>query len=341
MHRKKVITIHQGGAFPQRWLEYALNRGWEARLINGFETALWQKLQVSDALLWHLNHDDPLDLEYARSILYAAELAGTQVYPNHATCWHFDDKISQARLLQAIGAPLASTWIFFTQHDALQFLRSTRYPLVFKLRRGAGSINVRLVPDQQTGVKLVKHMFGRGIRSRPLLEVGKRTLARARKVIARHEAVGPRLLRVLRRWWQLLLKPVRERGYVLFQEYIPGNDHDLRVTVIGHRVFTFRRDVRPNDFRASGSGLIRHLNESEVPRDAVEVSLHISHRLGFQSMAYDYVRDPKSKNLRLLEISCVFVAEAIHDCPGYLDNGTTWRAGHFWPQDLILNDLLE
>lgn len=344
MSTTKVIAVHaetqDAGGFSRRWLSYANSLGHQAIAVNGYAPDLHERLQGCDALLWHLSQDKPADLEFARSILYAAEQAGLRVFPNHATCWHFDDKIAQAKLLESVGAPLARTWVFFTRKEGLQFLARARYPLVFKLRRGAGSINVRLVKDRFQGERLVRRMFGHGVVSRPPVEVMSRTLARARR---RGADVAPwqvRLRRVLKRGVQWLLHPPRERGYALFQELVPGNDHDLRVTVIGERVFAFRRNVRPNDFRASGSGRLVHLQQGELPRDAMEVALGLSRRLGFQSMAYDFVRDPVSRKPVLLEVSYVFVAQYIHDCYGYLEAGTHWCEGHFWPEHAILDDLL-
>jgi hypothetical protein len=127
---------------------------------------------------------------------------------------------------------------------------------------------------------------------------------------------------------------------VLFQQFVPGNDHDIRVTVIGDRSFAFKRAVRDGDFRASGSGKIVHLSEAEMPRDAVAIARRISERLGFQSMSYDFVRTPDRGGPVLLEMSFVFQAEAVHDCPGHLDREGRWHEGHVWPQDAILEDLL-
>lgn len=49
---------------------------------------------------------------------------------------------------------------------------------------------------------------------------------------------------------------IREKKYILFQEYLPDNEFDTRVTVIGNRAFAFRRFNRKKDFKASGSGEI-------------------------------------------------------------------------------------
>ena len=50
----------------------------------------------------------------------------------------------------------------------------------------------------------------------------------------------------------------REIGYAYFQDFIPENQFDIRVVVIGKRSFAIKRMVRKDDFRASGSGKIKY-----------------------------------------------------------------------------------
>src|SRR5690606_15154424 len=50
----------------------------------------------------------------------------------------------------------------------------------------------------------------------------------------------------------------REKGYLYFQEFMPKNEFDTRLIVIGNRCFGIRRYNRTGDFRASGSGLIKY-----------------------------------------------------------------------------------
>jgi glutathione synthase/RimK-type ligase-like ATP-grasp enzyme len=49
-----------------------------------------------------------------------------------------------------------------------------------------------------------------------------------------------------------------EKNYVYFQDFIPQNDFDIRIIVIGKRAFAIKRMVRKGDFRASGSGNIKY-----------------------------------------------------------------------------------
>lgn len=334
------VAVHGRRGYSKRWLERVPQLGHQPVLVDGYDTEILAQLRACDAFLWHISQDEARDLAFARCVLLAAEGMGLRVFPNHGTCWHFDDKIAQKYLLEATCAPLAQTSIFHTNAAAFEYLRRADFPLVFKLKGGAGSMNVSLVPNRATGERIVRRMFGRGIPSRPPVEIARRALGRALHPPAGADHLRVRARRALRRWLEYLLHPHRERGYVLFQEFVGGNDHDVRVTVIGERAFTFRRNARKHDFRASGSGKIVHLGASEIPQDLVEIAFDLSRKLGFQSMAYDFVRRQCTNQPVLLEMSYVFADYAVHDCPGHFTPDGTWYTGHVWPQDAILDDLL-
>ena len=97
------------------------------------------------ALLWHHHHSLTEDKLFARELLFAIEQSGTKVFPNFNTAWYFDDKLGQKYLLEAIKAPLVPTFAFYSKKDALNWIKNTSFPKVFKLRGGAGSNNVRLI----------------------------------------------------------------------------------------------------------------------------------------------------------------------------------------------------
>ncbi len=334
------VAVHGQSGFASRWMDSGPAKGVEIVRVNGFSSDVLSRIEGCSAFLWHLNHDQYNDLWFARNILSAIETRGIRVFPNRTTASHFDDKIAQKYLLESIGAPLAKTWVFFSKDDAQQFLDDARFPLVFKLRRGAGSMNVRKVETRREAVALINRMFWGGINPFPTGERLKRSVQRAVSGKRHSRSFGQRILNVLRQFIQKALYPNRERGYVLFQHFVPGNDHDIRATVIGNRCFVFHREVRPKDFRASGSGRIVYLDPADIPGDVVDTAFSISKTLQFQSMAYDFVRDPDSHNPVLLEMSYVFNAEAIERCPGYWDIDHHWHPGHVWPQDAILDDLL-
>jgi glutathione synthase/RimK-type ligase-like ATP-grasp enzyme len=129
-----------------------------------------------------------------------------------------------------------------------------------------------------------------------------------------------------------------ERGYFLVQEFLPGNSYDTRVTVIGDRAFAFTRDVRANDFRASGRGSINY-DFRRIDMRCIEIAFDVANRTRAQSMAFDFAVDSDGRPL-ILEVSYAYMARPVFDCSGYWDSKLQWHPGNVWPQDAILEDML-
>ena len=113
-------------------------------------------------ILWEWNHGIPTNALVARQIIASLEAMGLQVFPNFKSCWHYDDKLAQQYLLEAIGAPIIPAWAFLCQQEALNWIHEAKWPKVFKLRCGAGSSNVRLVRSREEAITLCNQAFGRG-----------------------------------------------------------------------------------------------------------------------------------------------------------------------------------
>ncbi|MBI2524434.1 MAG: hypothetical protein HYY95_28115 [Candidatus Rokubacteria bacterium] len=346
------IAIYQDAAigeppWAERLGEYLAAQGVDVIPVRRPDGQAFGALRKADGFMWRFTHG-PASQGIAKPFLSAVEHAlPIPVWPNFATRWHYDDKIAQAWLLELAGAPLPETAIFDDAGDALAWSAKAGYPLVFKLRGGASSQSVCLVESPAAAARLIGRVFDRGL-------TGHHDLA----AIARGD-VGPLwkrsrglpgdvarvVARRLRYGRAHLLEPSvpvlwpMESTAVLFQEYLPGNEFDYRVTVIGDRAFGFRRFNRPGDFRASGSGRI-DADPSQVGLDAVQLAFDISGRLRFQSMAYDFVRDREGR-VRLLEISYTFVGRAVAQCPGHWDRDLRWHPGQLRPEDAIAEDFLE
>lgn len=331
------IGIHgQVTAFSSVWARLARQRGLEVMILDAHGAGFLDEVRACDAFLWHMNHLDDRDVRFGPAMMQALEETDIPIFPNAATARTFDDKLAQVRLFAAAGVSAPRSWCFLNADEAHRFVDSATWPLVFKLRGGAGSGNVRKVGSAREAHALIRRMFGRGMRASA---VGLTAAGSIGKMAPRSRRSGREWIagasRVLRR----TLWPQRERNYALFQEFIPGCDHDIRVTVIGARAFVFRRRVRPNDFRASGSGLIDFLQPEEIPMDMVTEAFALSRRWGFQSMGYDFVRHPDG-GIRLIEMCYVFVSAPVEGCPGYTDAEGGWIPGHYCPEELILDDLL-
>jgi glutathione synthase/RimK-type ligase-like ATP-grasp enzyme len=335
----KVAVHWQCESFADRWLESLCERGIAHDRISAYDTDIMVKIQPYDVLLWNWTLHDPVALTHARSILAAIAHTGTAVYPDLATCWHYDDKIAQKYLLESVGAPLVRTHVFFDEEAACAWLDQAEFPVVFKLRRGAGSYNVRLIRNARAGRHVVARMFGRGEVAVPGYFGDAAT--KLRQIHAFTDVTArlgrlPAALRAIAREQRLV---PRESGYALFQEFQPANEFDTRVVVVGNRAFGLRRRNRPGDFRASGSGLLDYDARAIAP-EAVSIAFDVSRKLGFQSMAYDFLLDRHGRPA-ICEISyCFAPGQVYHRCEGHWDPALNFHPGHTYIEDAILDFVL-
>jgi glutathione synthase/RimK-type ligase-like ATP-grasp enzyme len=286
--------------------------------------------------MWHHSQNNPSALIAAKPILFALEQAGYKVFPDFNTNWHFDDKLGQKYLLEAIGISSIPTYVFYSKQVALQWLADTTLPKVFKLRGGAGSANVKLIRSRRQAIKLIDIAFGKGFSNYDSLgslkerirkwKLGKSSFLNVLKGIA---LIGfpPKYSKVAG----------RERGYVYFQAFIPGNDHDIRVIVIGNKAFAIKRMVRKDDFRASGSGTILY-DKTLFNNEVIQLAFNIHNKLSSQCTAMDFVFD--ENQAKVVEISYGFDPAGYEDCPGFWDSNLRWHEGEFDPYGWMVEQLI-
>ena len=332
-----ILINDQHPSFSDRWMKVCQDRNFRFRMFNGYKRDFLHQIDGADILLWHWNDREPPGLMFARSMLKAAEASGITVYPDSPTCWHYDDKVAQWLLLQAHGFPVVDTFFFIDEAEAHEWISSVTWPKVFKLKSGSSSRMVQLVRDAGRARELCTQAFGAGFNPTEALLSDAAVKLKALNSLTKVSEFASKLPRKFRTW-RARRKMPRERGYAYFQEFLPGNDCDTRITVIGNRVFGFRRKVRANDFRASGSGMIDH-DPSAIDQRCVALAREIARTLELQSVGIDFLVHPDG-NPRVVEISYCFQAEAIHTCPGHWDADSNWCEGHVWPQDAILDDVL-
>ena len=297
----------------------------------------WEEIRDLDLFIIRWKHIDT-HRQLVQDILPAVETQlGIRCFPDLNTCQHYDDKVKQYLLLKPLGFPMVKSYIFWDRKEALKWVKGADYPLIFKLRGGAGSLNVIMIKNQRQARKLVKRMFGRGIYPEKFFHAGSVRFQHFNLKRELHH-IGGNLYRRSRGldaspFWRV------HKNYILFQEFLPGNKFDTRVTVIGDRAFVYRRMVRQDDFRASGSGL-NDYDTGKIDMRCVKIAFEISHALKFKSMAYDFLFDREDQP-QFCEISYTFVSRYIFKCPGYFDPQLQWHHGHFWPEYLHLIDALE
>src|SRR5699024_4019353 len=125
-------------------IEYCKKNKIDYKTVCCYDNDIIEQLEDCDALMWHFHQSNPKDILFAKQLLFAVESAGKEVFPNFHTAWHFDDKVGQKYLLEAMEAPYVPSYVFYGKQEALNWVEEAAFPKVFKLRRGAGSAHVKL-----------------------------------------------------------------------------------------------------------------------------------------------------------------------------------------------------
>ncbi|APA93622.1 RimK family alpha-L-glutamate ligase [Myroides sp. ZB35] len=332
----KIAIHHRKGSFSERWIQYCQENQVDFKLVDAYATDIIYELQDCDFLMWHHLHTNYKDVLAAKNILNTLEQIGIKVFPDFNTGWHFDDKVAQKYLLEAINAPLVPSYIFYDKKTALDWIEQTTFPKVFKLKGGSGSRNVKLAHTKNDAIKFVKKAFSNGFSQFDRFE-------HLRERFRKFRLGKDTFLGVLKGVYRIFVPTLfakmsgREKGYAYFQDFIPNNSYDTRVIIVGNRAFAITRGVRQGDFRASGSGDIRYDKEA-INIDMIKASFEINNKIKAQSIAFDYVFH-ENKPL-VVEISYGYAIDAYDACPGYWDENLNWNEGTFNPQAWMIEDII-
>lgn len=341
----KIAVNHFEGinkdTFSTKWIEELSRRKIDVVVCNFRESSILKKLNTCNGAMWHWFHM-PDDKQAAPKILDSIELGlKIPVFPNMNTRWHYDDKVAQHYFLDTINAPKIQSWIFWGYEDALNFIRQCTYPIVFKLSVGAGSANVLKLNSIKEAEDILYKMFVKGFFPYTVNEFAKEKTVTRKTSRLRNAFDSLFMPQKIQTWnsfevpWYYLV----QKNYAYFQEFLPNNAHDIRMTVIGNKAFGYIRHNRPNDFRASGSGNF-DVNPKNIPLEAVEIAHKISQEQGFQSMAYDFLYD-NNKKVLVNEMSYCYVNWMVHDCPGYWDRNLDWHESSIWPEEAQVEDFIK
>lgn len=333
------IAIHKrDNSFSDHWVHYCEEQNIPFKIVNCYHTDIIKQMEDCDALMWHHHHHNFLDVTAAKRILFSLQQSGIMVFPDFNTNWHFDDKVGQKYLLEAIGAPMVPSYVFYSKLDALDWVKDATFPKVFKLTRGAGSSNVRLIKTRTQARRLTKKAFGAGFRQFDKYGYLKDSFKKYSSGVVGLKSVFGAFAKLFITT-EYSRKLGREKGYIYFQDFIPNNDSDFRIIIINKKAFGLKRMVLKGDFRASGSGNFYH-DINLFDENLLKLSFNIAEKLKMQSCAFDFVYD-RNNNPLIVEISYGFSPAGYEACPGYWDNELQFHKGKLNPYGWMVDEVLE
>ena len=303
--------------------------------IEASQADFWEILKGIDLLIFHWVYIDR-DQQMGDTLIPVIEKElNIKCFPNWNTFWHYNNKIKQYYLLKNCGFQVIESYVFWEKNEAVKWLEKTKFPIVFKLSRGALSKDVILVENKNQAKKLVSKMFRKGIKPGNLFDfTDNRFMSYYKKIKYDAWVLRQKIFNnyIDHKW-------VVEKNYVLFQKFLPGNSYTIRITIIGNRAFGFNIKTVEGDFRAYDMQQV-DVDPGSIDMECVKIAFRISDTFKFQCMAYDFLYD-ENKCPQICEMGYTSYALDIYNCPGYWDLGLNWHEGHFWPQYFQLIDLLD
>jgi glutathione synthase/RimK-type ligase-like ATP-grasp enzyme len=263
---------------------------------------------IYDLIIWR-PLSDPASLYEARTkIEYIEKFLKIRCSPSSDELFLYEDKIRQYYHLRACNLPVIPTFISFDEQECINKLESFEYPLVSKSYIGSSSVSVSRINNKAEAKRHIFKTFSKGINTGfPFL---------------------------------------RQKGYVFFQKYIDDAAYDLRIIMVGEKIFGYYRMKPKDDFRASGAGLIVF---DDLPLDAVLLAKKVKEKLPSTVRAVDILKSKKEDKFYVNETS-IFIdvdipAELIlEDVPGYYllnDGSLEFHPGKFWLPELMLEEFIK
>lgn len=262
---KRFSIPYMGGFDLVHFERIALNHNVRIEYAS-FSSVLEKDLSVYEQIIYTSSEDKSLTYKaWIEDVVCHLEHLGLPIYPKYEVLRSHHNKVFMELTGKRKLGKLSVSLAFKGFSVCSELKGKIDFPKVLKTASGAKSSGVRIVKSQKE--------LERATRQRPFSSIA--------LMMANLKELG---------------RQIKHHGYVrekvLFDKYIlqdlvPNLNHDYKVLVYGHRVYVMKRFVRPDDFRASGSGNFVFL--SEVNDSLLDLALSICKELGLKMVALDIV----------------------------------------------------
>lgn len=267
---------------------------------RGHDAHLFEDPREPDTghVFFHMHHQPQVRILHKRCMAIMATRPELNLIPSYRLSNLFDDKVEQTRQL---AKWMPRTYLFYSPATARKFLeRGMQIPFVSKTSEGESAHNVRLITDLAQAKQEIRYAFS---------DIG---------IKCRHQQT--------------------QRGYLLWQEHMPG-DSDVRVIAVGRQRLILKRGGREDRAMAQGArALVPVLKLDEEMAAALTTANHFFAGEDFKWCGADLVRDENGR-WHITECTVRWTLHHYYECPFFVDGVPTARCGNkIWE---VLVDELE
>lgn len=219
-------------------------------------------------------------------VFFLHKIMKKPIYPTFDEVYIYENKHNMALWLQLNDIKHPRTSIFYNKKEALKYVGTANFPLVFKTKIGSAGIGVEFLKTKRQAKKLIRKVFPMFPPfSLPIINRGYARVVKSSRC---------RLLRSS-------LRDDKQFGVVLFQEKIADIKCEWRMIKIGDSYFGHQKLAAANG-KHSGSSLVGWVRP---PVELLELTKHICNLGNFTSMNVDIFED-KDGNYYVNELQTLF-----------------------------------
>ena len=98
---------------------------------------------------------------YDERLYFLNKELGKPIYPSYESLYIYENKRNMAYWLEINGFPFPETHIFSRKKDALNYIDTAEFPIVFKTNIGAGGSGVDIIKSKTKAKRIAHRIFGR------------------------------------------------------------------------------------------------------------------------------------------------------------------------------------
>lgn len=298
------VTLPNGyfGSAPQSWMTLDIEKISKAIKDQNFtviQTTIDKiinfDLQPSDIVIYTSSDEENIR-NYIKDIMYFINQKCTIIPPYEILLAHENKGYQELYRRTHKFGNLEGGYLFDLEQIPENF------PLVYKKISGAGSSGVALIRNRADLTSIYSKDFEPSIKRKIIKILRRRQLSPV----------------------EFAIYDYRHKGFsnYVYQNFIPDLSCDYRVLIFGEKYFVMRRDVRENDFRASGS---KKFSYTDAPESVLNFAAEVYNKLNAPYASLDVALS--SNGCHLIEYQGVnFGSSALRNSIGYhINKDSKWQ----------------
>ena len=245
--------------------EYFISKGFKTNVLTYNEFISNDKYlnNIYGNYFFYASSQYPSYYSYIEDILLFIKDNGGIIIPEYSLFKAHENKFLQELNKKKLLIESPKSILVGTIEEGLETIKTFTYPIVAKLSSGFGSSSVSLLHSENEAISYLDKNLTDTVKKR------KNIFKRDNK-LEKYNGKYP-----------------LKTGKLIFQEFIKDLTYDWKILIFGEKLFYLKRNIKKDDFRASGSGNFD--NKSKPNRKIMDFAYSVKEKLGTPFASLDVI----------------------------------------------------